>query len=153
MEEQHNPYEAPESDPFDLEPPVKPVSVGKGIRLANYFIDYFMQILLVMLYFFIAAGIGGDEAIAELERVPTYLLGLMALFPYYLMMEATIGRTVGKLITGTKVVNEDGYQPTFGQIVGRTFARIIPFEAVTFLGSETRGWHDSMPNTYVVKCR
>ena len=153
MDNQHNPYESPKSDPFDLEQPLEPVPVGKLIRLANYFIDYLMQILLVMLYFFIAAGIGGDEAMTKLDGVPAFLLGLMALFPYYLVMESTMGRTVGKIVTGTKVVNEDGYEPSFNQILGRTFARIIPFEAVTFLGHETRGWHDSMPNTYVVKCR
>jgi len=153
MDNQLNPYETPKSNPMDLAEPLAPVPVGKLVRLVNYFIDYIMQIILVMVYFYLASVIGGDEVIAKLDGIPAFILGLMALFPYYLLMEASIGRTVGKLVTGTKVVNEDGYDASFAQIVGRTFARIIPFEAVTFLGSETRGWHDSMPNTYVVKCR
>lgn len=153
MEEQINPYESPKSNPFDLEIPVEPVPVGKLVRLANYIIDYLVQIALIILVSFIVLLVGGEEAFSTIERVPEILLGIIVLFPYYIIMEASIGRTVGKLVTGTKVVDEDGRAPTLGQVVGRTFARIIPFEAVTFLGWETRGWHDSMPNTYVVKCR
>jgi uncharacterized RDD family membrane protein YckC len=57
------------------------------------------------------------------------------------------------LITGCKVVNEKGGRPSFGQILGRTFARLIPFEAFSFLGTTGRGLHDSVAKTFVVKCR
>ena len=81
------------------------------------------------------------------------MLGIPIALAYYLVSEATTARTLGKLVTGTKVVNEHGGKPTFGQYLGRTFARFIPFEAFSFFGTPTRGWHDSLPRTYVIKAR
>lgn len=153
MENPINPYAAPQSNTLVLDEPVQPVPASKITRLLNLIIDYLMQIILVVVFAMIVILIGGDEAMAKLEKIPNMLLGFIAMFTYYLSMEATLGRTVGKLVTGTKVVNEDGQKASFLQVLGRTFARIIPFEAFTFLGSETRGWHDEMPKTYVVKCR
>ena len=45
---------------------------------------------------------------------------------------------------------EDGSKPIFQDIFLRSLCRFIPFEVFSFLGSEGRGWHDSMSNTYVV---
>ena len=72
---------------------------------------------------------------------------------YYVILEGMTGRTLGKLITGTKVVNERGEPPSFGQILGRTFSRFIPFEVFSFLAEDGRGWHDSVPGTYVGSTR
>lgn len=88
-----------------------------------------------------------------LERIPSVVLGFAILLFYYVILEAATGRTLGKLITGTKVVNEDGGAPSIGQIIGRTLCRCIPFEAFSFLSSDARGWHDRIPKTYVVKAR
>ena len=54
------------------------------------------------------------------------------------------------------VVNEDGGRPRWGQVVGRTFARLIPLEPFSVLFSnhkKRRGWHDSLSKTYVVRRR
>jgi uncharacterized RDD family membrane protein YckC len=56
-------------------------------------------------------------------------------------------------MTPEPIVDASGNKPSFGKIVGRNFARLIPFEACSFLGSSARGWHDSLSGTYVVKCR
>ena len=58
---------------------------------------------------------------------------------YYVILEASFGWTIGKLVTGTRVVRFDGDKPHFPQILGRTFARFIPFEpfSVLFGGSAT----------------
>ncbi|MCA9066572.1 MAG: RDD family protein, partial [Planctomycetaceae bacterium] len=73
---------------------------------------------------------------------------------YYVFMEAVFQRSLGKLVTGTMVVAADGSRPSFGKILGRSFARIIPFEAFSFLGSKTpTGWHDTLSGTRVVKTR
>jgi uncharacterized RDD family membrane protein YckC len=45
---------------------------------------------------------------------------------------------------------EDGSKPDFGTTLKRTLCRIIPFEQFSFLGSQSRGWHDSICGTYVV---
>ncbi|TZF89760.1 RDD family protein [Lysobacter lacus] len=43
------------------------------------------------------------------------------------------GRTPGKFIFGTCVVNTDGYAPSLGQAVGRTLCRMIPCEPFSVL--------------------
>lgn len=67
---------------------------------------------------------------------------------YYSFSEGIFGRSLGKFITGTIVVDENGQKPSFGTIFKRTLCRLIPFDALSFLGS--RGWHDSISDTYVV---
>ena len=60
------------------------------------------------------------------------------------------GQSIGKMITGTIVVTEDGQKPSFGQILGRSFARIVPFEPFSFLGNDASGWHDKWSETKVI---
>jgi hypothetical protein len=62
--------------------------------------------------------------------------------------EALLGITPAKLLTGTQVTDEFGNKPRFGNIVGRTLSRFIPFDALSFLFA--RGWHDSISDTYVL---
>ena len=55
---------------------------------------------------------------------------------------------------GTRVVSENGTDPTFGQVAGRTLSRFIPFEPLSVLFSNTHlGWHDSLSKTKVVATR
>lgn len=82
-----------------------------------------------------------------------YLVGMIVGLLYYLPLEASTGRTLGKLITGTKVVSTSGASLTFPQVLGRTLARYIPFEGFTFLSSTRVGLHDKLSNTRVVSSR
>ena len=68
------------------------------------------------------------------------------LYPF----ESLSGRTLGKLITGTIVVNENGKKPDFGTVFKRSLCRLIPFNAISFLFNPGLGWHDSISDTYVV---
>lgn len=43
-------------------------------------------------------------------------------------MEYKFGKTLGKWITGTKVVTINYQSPTLGGIIKRTFARFIPLD-------------------------
>lgn len=54
------------------------------------------------------------------------------------------------LLLKTKVINEAGEAPDFKEALLRSLCRLIPFDAFSFLGSDGRGWHDSITNTYVV---
>jgi uncharacterized RDD family membrane protein YckC len=81
------------------------------------------------------------------------LKGPGAMVVYYLFFEGLFGRTPGKLLTGTRVVRRDGGTPRFAQIVGRTFARFVPFEPVSFLIRAPNGWHDVWSGTRVVQVR
>lgn len=69
---------------------------------------------------------------------------------YYLMTEGIFNTTIGKTIMGNMVVNNIAGRPGIGQRIGRTFARLIPFEPLSFVFG-SRGWHDDLTDTYVVK--
>ncbi|MDQ8003872.1 MAG: RDD family protein [Pedobacter sp.] len=69
---------------------------------------------------------------------------------YYLVLEVVFNITIGKTILGNIIVNDEGARPSIAQRFGRTFCRLIPFNALSFLFNQ-RGWHDSITNTYVVK--
>ena len=88
-----------------------------------------------------------DEAAVMLLAILSYAIAFLG---YYIVMESVWQRTIGKFLFGTKVVAMDGGKPSFGQVVGRSFARYIPFEALSFLASNPQGWHDSLPKTLVV---
>ena len=163
--EPNNPYQVPAAkiaettsdERLNIEP------AGRWRRFFNWAIDYvgfsLLAILVVMPYTIWLAVKGGEAALAKLEEpnlLRDYAIGFCAMLLYYIPMEGFFGFTIGKLVTGTWVVTELGGKPTWGQIVGRTIARFIPFEPFSLLFSndkERRGWHDSLPKTYVVRKR
>lgn len=150
-----NPYAAPSSSQDESRDPVLDsiVPAGQGARFLNLVTDYFVQFGISFAFGIMTVVIGGEAGVDFIDRTPGILIGIPILLAYYFFFEATTGRTLGKLVTGTKVVNEYGERATLRQIAGRTFARLIPFEAFSFLGTPTRGWHDSLPKTFVIKSR
>ncbi|MBI3898532.1 MAG: RDD family protein [Gammaproteobacteria bacterium] len=153
MESTHNPYQPPKSKSGDLEQPLALVPAGRGRRFLNLIIDYLFYFLLAILLGVIVSLIWGEAGVKVITDIPDLVLGVGIFLLYYVPLEATYGRTVGKWITGTKVVNQNGGKPSVGQIIGRTICRFIPFEPFSFFTSDIRGWHDRVPRTYVVKCR
>ena len=90
------------------------------------------------------------------KGLETFILffNLALMVVYYVVLETFFQRTLAKLITGTLVVNEAGLRPSLMQVVGRSLARFIPFEAFTFLGSERPvGVHDKWSGTRVIDLR
>lgn len=71
---------------------------------------------------------------------------------YYIVSEYFFRTTFGKIVTSTTVVRTQGGYPELGTIVIRTLARVIPFDALSFLFTDRhRGWHDRLSNTGVVE--
>ena len=166
--ESENPYEAT-ANPYPAGTPIKPGEEMKiatqGKRLVNLIIDnVVIQVLGGIAGFAIGVVYGGMKAsqgalefTAEDEmtlNIIGFVVGISIAIFYFVITEASSQRTVGKLVTGTRVVNADGQPASFGQIVGRAFARLIPFEAFSFLGgSQPVGWHDSLSGTRVIEAR
>ncbi|UII26246.1 RDD family protein [Fulvivirga maritima] len=118
-----------------------------GKRLANVLIDFVACYILAFL-FGVLIGIFGSISLSEFNF---NLLAYLLCFCYYVAMEASCGKTVGKYLTKTKVVAIDGTRPTLLQIMGRSISRFIPFEVFSFFGGhKTIGWHDSLPKTRVI---
>ena len=116
-----------------------------GTRFANYLVDYFAAIIFIVIIGSVGSVVFQNSAGQGFMGV-LYFLYLPL---YYLFFEGIWQRTPGKWITKTKVVMQDGSKPDFKHILGRSFARIIPFEPFSFLAGPV-GWHDSLSKTLVV---
>jgi uncharacterized RDD family membrane protein YckC len=149
----NNPYMAPREDvrnnafvPSDA----GGIDATKGQRFANLIVDYiavvFGSALVGGIMGFLAAMGGAPEIIKPLAQV----LGLAMWLGYYIILEGATGRTLGKLVTKTRVVDVGGGTPTMGQCVKRTLIRCIPFEPFSCL-SDQGGWHDRWSGTRVVQ--
>ena len=134
--------------------------VSQGKRFINYLVD---RVLMTTGSFCVGIMLGLLVGATDPERRVVddgmlealgFIVGLLFVYCYFVFFEAVFQRSPGKFLTGTKVVNESGGKPTFGQILGRSLCRFIPFEAFSFLfGDSSRvvGWHDKFSGTLVVK--
>jgi len=127
-----------------------------GERLANYLIDL---ILFYVVYFGVNVLIGlfavanGKQITTPedtLDKLLNYVFLYLIYMIYYCFVEgASNGRSLGKLITRTKVVKKDNAPITWEDAFTRSLCRIIPFEPFSgFLGTP---WHDEISKTKVVK--
>ncbi|WP_264552445.1 RDD family protein [Flavobacterium sp. N2038] len=130
--------------------------VSVGARFLNYIIDL-IAIMVLLIGFGVCVGI--LTALFDMNFLSIWIDGLgdfgwnviaiILTLIYYILMEGFFGRTLGKFVTGSAVVDENGEKPDFGTIIKRSLCRCIPFDALTYLGG-SRGWHDSISDTYVV---
>jgi len=60
------------------------------------------------------------------------------------------GRTLGKVISGTRAIRNDGGELTLKDALLRSLSRLVPFEVFSGFGTP---WHDSWTNTQVIKAR
>jgi uncharacterized RDD family membrane protein YckC len=131
---------------------------SKSQRLLNFIID-------VLIIYIIAIGIvatiniigdttssyGLSNWIKSLSFIENLFFGLIILFFYYAFTEMYFSRTFAKYFTKTLVIKYDGSKPNIKSIIIRTVSRLIPLEPFSFLVGDSRGWHDTLSVTYVVK--
>lgn len=152
-----NPYRSPQGAVEETAAATAALApAGKGRRFCNWLVDELVLVGAIGLATLAAYTIG-DEAVAAWLDTTTWwqdqVIGYGFTLVYYTAMEAAFGVTVGKLLTGTRVVDESGRAPTFRQALLRSLCRLVPFEAFSVLLSEEedpRGWHDRWPRTRVV---
>lgn len=132
------------------------VLATQGQRFLNYIIDLIVQYLIIFVLGFIFTILslltgytGIMDWIGSMGDLEGYVVFFFVVILYYTLFESLCSRTIGKYITKTIVVNEDGSKPDSQIILKRTLCRLIPFDGLSFLGSG-RGWHDSISDTYVV---
>ena len=155
-----NPYQSPQSviaEPMGDGAAFTPAT--KLRRFVHWLIDRAMVLGLIFLALFVAGVIGGDAVLDWAERLTWWqeqLIGAAVMIIYYTLMEGMTGTTVGKRVTGTRVVDEAGRKVAFGQALLRSLSRVVPFEAFSVLladADDPRGWHDRWPRTRVVRKR
>lgn len=135
-----------------------------GQRFLNFLIDNFaMQyglgyvtgILLAYVLLAVAPETAywlfGDEESAQM-LIAGYAIGIFNYLIYYTFCEKVFrGYTLGKLITGTRAIRQDGGELTFKDALLRTLSRIVPFEPFSAFGGNP--WHDTWTKTMVIKSR
>lgn len=146
-------------DLFSEQVPLKVAS--KEQRFVNFMFD---QFIMFIIFFFLFAlmgglisffeGINGSSSLSSGQDLIVFFFFLFCLSTYvnyYIFFEYFAdGKTLGKRITGTKVVKKDGSDPSFKDILVRTLCRYLPFEVLSFLGASPDGWHDRISETIVV---
>jgi uncharacterized RDD family membrane protein YckC len=110
--------------------------VNKGIRILNLIIDY-ISVLIFSGLLIIVTGLDKDSTAILLI---IYLL-------YYLIFESVSRRTLGKIITGTVVVNSDNSKPGLKNILLRSLLRFNPFDIISYLFGFEQGTHDKLSGT------
>lgn len=134
--------------PYTAKREVKIASAGK--RFAHLFLDmmvFVFPIQIIQIFVFMS---NNDPFDREYQTI-NYILGLLFYVVYfggYFCAEYFFGITLGKLVTGSVVINKYAEKPTVKEAIVRTIVRIVPFEPITFLFG--RGWHDRWSETWVV---
>jgi uncharacterized RDD family membrane protein YckC len=140
---------------------------GFWIRFVAYIIDGF----LLNIVFWILATIVGvrlipadpakvDPAEFMAEMGKFQIAALIVTWLYFALMESSArGATVGKMVCGLRVVDEQGNRISFGRATGRFFAKFIS-SLILMIGylmvaftDRKRGLHDIIAGTLVVKVR
>ena len=130
------------------------VLASTGKRFLNFLVDviiFYVVLVFILAGLFISRGYEyrtTDEFSSQLlERI----VGLILFASFYFLFEIICkGRTIGKLITGTKAVNEDGTEMEPKTILLRSLCRVVPLEPFSGLGNPCRPWHDKWTRTYVI---
>ena len=139
---------------------VQLIPADKGLRFVNLLIDTLVFYAIAFVYGFIhvaivlSQGADLDESYLVQETGASeffqYLVSILLYLAYYTIIEAASkGRTLGKLVTGTVVMRDDGKTIGWKEAILRSLCRLIPFEAIAALF--TQPWHDSITRTVVVK--
>jgi len=152
-----NRFQPPASDVTE---PVSPIITDYELakrdqRAAGFILDALIAYPLMILLKILPGALGVFNILdidIDLFRIPDLAAWLTTLFFYYLICEGLWYKTIGKLVTSTRVIHVSRKDPSFSQIFARTLIRYIPLEFVTYLGSDKRpsGWHDRWSDTRVI---
>jgi uncharacterized RDD family membrane protein YckC len=100
--------------------------VGVGRRSVATLVDAILYLIVFVVVAVVSgnARASGGSASASLSGAPALILVIL-LFLYYIVLEAVLGATLGKLLLGLRVVNVDGSRIGWGASIIRNLLRII----------------------------
>jgi uncharacterized RDD family membrane protein YckC len=147
----------------DLADEISYEHASKAMRLVNFIIDMIIvsivntviggmiQMMVLAAYISDMESNPSDIGITLGIIVTIYLVQFGLFLGYYTVCEKMMnGRTVGKLVTGTMALREDGAPLTWKNAILRSLCRIIPFEPIVAIFTNYP-WHDDFTRTVVIK--
>ena len=168
-----NPYAPPRAAVQDVAAPDTGELAGRGLRLGTVFLDGI--IMSAMIYLPIALSVlwNGQKPFLNGHFNYTALMGIWTLLPLLglgtfiwlnVMFVARNGQSIGKKITGIKVVRSDGSPASLGRIfwlrnvIGAVLG-LIPMVGAAFglvdclmiFGQSRQCLHDKFADTIVIK--
>jgi uncharacterized RDD family membrane protein YckC len=132
------------------------VQASGGKRFANYIIDVIVFYIFIFIVAFFWAYFNPDSInrytdSSSGDSFTDRLLYLCYYAIYMFFIELIFkGKSIGKFVTGTKAVNEDGSTISPKTAFLRGISRAVPFEGFTALGDPSYPWHDKWTKTYVI---
>ena len=127
-----------------------------GTRFTNNVIDRICFFILLFLIEFQYHNLKGYDSPTYFNNTSSgdgltpYFFAAVLTVVYYSFFEYFTQRTPGKYFTKTIVIDDYGNKPEFSSILTRSFSRLVPFDALSFLSNNDRGWHDRWSNTHVI---
>ncbi|SMP66148.1 RDD family protein [Anoxynatronum buryatiense] len=140
--------------PFQAPPEKVYRPAGFFIRLVAYLVD----LAVINAVLGIIAGIASvDMKALPLVAVSFMTIGLAGAL-YFTLMTRFFGQTLGKMITGIRVIQSNGTPPGlltafFRETVGRTLSQLMGVHMGYWwcaFHPKKQGWHDLISDTYVV---
>jgi len=132
------------------------VRADSGKRFVNYLID-FVFFIVVAVGFFVGMdtlSVGSMDVFFDDSTGADLFFRVVFTILYAVFMSATEaifkGKTLGKLVTGTRAVNLDGSPISVGTAFGRGFSRAVPFCAFSAFGTPCNPWQDKWTSTMVI---
>ncbi len=127
--------------------------VGIGTRILNFIVDC----LVILLISYIISKVNDWYAEQfKIQNVPfkyQFQFGYLfftVLFFYYTLFELIFGRTIGKFLSFSKVVNSQNKKPNFFQIIIRSIVRLTIID-MFFIPFLDKTLHDYLSKTNVVE--
>lgn len=132
------------------------VRASAGKRFLNYLIDV-IAFYIVVFGTFVLIAIKSPTSVDGLidDNPGSDLIGrILALIGYALFMSiveaVSNGKSLGKLITGTRAINLDGSNISATTAFGRGFSRAVPFCVFSAFGTPCDPWQDRWTDTMVI---
>ena len=131
-------------------------SAGPGKRQANFLIDngiiyLFARLVLAKPVVILASVIYDWTGSMVAFYICYYCCYFCWSVTYRTGLESlNRGKTIGKMITGTRAVYEDGTRLRVGGALMRSVVRLIPLEFLSGLGAECYPLHDRWTKTNVI---
>lgn len=133
------------------------VLASQGKRFLNLIIDRVAYFFFSWFFSSFVAGLY-TEALYELTGysfILVYIINVIISLCFYALFMGGVeaifkGKSLGKLITGTKAVNENGSTISPKTALLRGLSRMVPFEVFSALGTPSYPWHDRWTRTYVI---